>query len=59
MKNISIVKLEGDKNYAILAPGQITYALNASDEELRKTADEVYQATKDIKISSSHLKEYQ
>ena len=40
MKNVSIVELEGERNYAILAPGQITYALNTSKEELVRSINE-------------------
>ena len=34
--NVSVVKLEDGNNYAIIAPGQITYALDATEEEVEK-----------------------
>lgn len=57
MKNVSVIKLEKEKNYAIIAPGQITYALNASEEELNNEIEEVYEETKKFKLEEPS-KEY-
>ena len=35
-KSVSVVKLKNKNDYAILAPGQITYALDASSDELEQ-----------------------
>ena len=53
--NVSIVKLNDSNDYAIIAPGQITYALNASAQELLKTEKEVYEETKDYKLAKENL----
>lgn len=53
MENVCVIKLKNKKDYAIVAPGQITYALNASKEELDKTKKEVYEETKNFKIAKS------
>lgn len=50
MKNVTYVQLEGENNYAILAPDQITFISNASKKELEEVMEEVYEETKDIEI---------
>jgi len=40
MSNVSAIKLNDENDYAIIAPGQITYALKASEEYLEKVVKE-------------------
>ena len=52
MSNVSTIKLDDANNYAIIAPGQITYALKADEKYLEKVIKEVEKQVKNYKISS-------
>lgn len=52
MNNVSVVTLNQNQ-YAIIAPGQITYALDASKEELEMVIQEVKEETKNITLNQT------
>ena len=51
MSNVSAIKLNDDNDYAIIAPGQITYALKADDKYLKKVIKDVEKQVKNFTIS--------
>ena len=51
MSNVSAIKLNDDNDYAIIAPGKITYALKADDKYLKKVIKDVEKQVKNFTIS--------
>ena len=55
-KNICIVSLPGEKNFAVISPGRVVYGLNASNEELLGLVVEEEKALSERTPSSEEYK---